>query len=247
MRGRVSAPLPPPARPGDYSVTVTITPSVPPLPWRYVVSEPLDGAVNMAWDQALMARARRTGEAVLRVYAWRRPDAVARPEPDGARRLRPRPRGPAGRGFRAPPHRRPGAAPPPRGDVQRHRARRLRRHAPRRVFPDQRPAPERAALPRCAGCVRGPRGPHTQSRTLALLRRTGRRRDRRGGTEAGGQRPVAGGRRAAAARVDPPGRRSGAHRRPVAFDADAPSLLRRPRWRRFSATRRRSVACPTRW
>ncbi len=27
----------------------------------------------MAWDQALMARARRTGEAVLRVYAWRRP------------------------------------------------------------------------------------------------------------------------------------------------------------------------------
>lgn len=43
------------------------------IPWRYLVSEPLDGADNMAWDQALMARARRTGEAVLRVYAWRRP------------------------------------------------------------------------------------------------------------------------------------------------------------------------------
>lgn len=44
-----------------------------PPPWRYHVSEPLDGARNMAWDQALMARARRTGEAVLRVYAWRGP------------------------------------------------------------------------------------------------------------------------------------------------------------------------------
>ncbi|MGH7669126.1 MAG: lipoate--protein ligase family protein [Gemmatimonadaceae bacterium] len=45
----------------------------PALPWRYLVSQPRDGAVNMAWDQALMARARRTGEAVLRVYAWSRP------------------------------------------------------------------------------------------------------------------------------------------------------------------------------
>ncbi len=73
MRGRGSAPLPPPPLPGDYSVTVTTAHSHPALPWRYVVSEPFDGAVNMAWDQALMARARRTGEAVLRVYAWRRP------------------------------------------------------------------------------------------------------------------------------------------------------------------------------
>ena len=48
-------------------------PAAAPIPWRYLVSEPLDGADNMAWDQALMARARRTGEAVLRVYAWRRP------------------------------------------------------------------------------------------------------------------------------------------------------------------------------
>ena len=47
--------------------------TTPPLTWRYVVSDPLPGARNMAWDQALMARARRTGEAVLRVYAWAGP------------------------------------------------------------------------------------------------------------------------------------------------------------------------------
>lgn len=40
------------------------------VPWRHLVSPPLPGPANMAWDQALMARARRTGEAVLRVYAW---------------------------------------------------------------------------------------------------------------------------------------------------------------------------------
>ncbi len=73
MRTRVLAPLPPPARPGEYSGTVTTNPTQPLLPWRHLVSQPLDGAVNMAWDQALMARARHTGEAVLRVYAWHRP------------------------------------------------------------------------------------------------------------------------------------------------------------------------------
>src|ERR1043166_3427968 len=41
--------------------------------WRTLVSPPLSGALNMAWDEALMARARRTGEAVLRVYAWSAP------------------------------------------------------------------------------------------------------------------------------------------------------------------------------
>ncbi|MDE3052531.1 MAG: octanoyltransferase [Gemmatimonadota bacterium] len=44
-----------------------------PVRWRSLVSPPLPGAANMAWDQALMARARRTGEAVLRVYAWAQP------------------------------------------------------------------------------------------------------------------------------------------------------------------------------
>jgi lipoate-protein ligase A len=44
-----------------------------PLQWRHLISPPLDGAANMAWDLALMARARRTGQAVLRIYAWRSP------------------------------------------------------------------------------------------------------------------------------------------------------------------------------
>ena len=41
--------------------------------WRLLLSAPLDGADNMAMDEALMARARRTGETVLRTYAWRVP------------------------------------------------------------------------------------------------------------------------------------------------------------------------------
>jgi lipoyl(octanoyl) transferase len=43
------------------------------LPWRLLLSPPLDGPENMALDEALMARARRTGETVLRVYGWTRP------------------------------------------------------------------------------------------------------------------------------------------------------------------------------
>ncbi len=73
IRGDQSAPLPPAAAGGEYSGTVTTAPAHPPLTWRYHLSTPLDGAANMAWDQALMARARRTGEAVLRVYAWTAP------------------------------------------------------------------------------------------------------------------------------------------------------------------------------
>lgn len=41
--------------------------------WRLLLSPPLDGADNMALDVALMGRARRTGETVLRVYEWARP------------------------------------------------------------------------------------------------------------------------------------------------------------------------------
>jgi len=41
--------------------------------WRLLLSDPLDGPSNMALDDALMARARRTGEAVLRTYAWSTP------------------------------------------------------------------------------------------------------------------------------------------------------------------------------
>jgi lipoate-protein ligase A len=43
------------------------------LPWRLLLSPPLGGPENMALDEALMARARRTGETVLRVYAWSLP------------------------------------------------------------------------------------------------------------------------------------------------------------------------------
>ncbi|HEY5219408.1 MAG TPA: lipoate--protein ligase family protein [Gemmatimonadaceae bacterium] len=44
-----------------------------PPAWRYLVSDPLAGAANMACDQALMSRARRTDEAVLRIYRWAGP------------------------------------------------------------------------------------------------------------------------------------------------------------------------------
>src|SRR5436190_930838 len=43
------------------------------LPWRLLVTPPLGGPENMALDEALMARARRTGESVFRVYAWSPP------------------------------------------------------------------------------------------------------------------------------------------------------------------------------
>jgi lipoate-protein ligase A len=41
--------------------------------WRFLLTPPFDGARNMAVDEALMERARRTGESVLRVYSWTRP------------------------------------------------------------------------------------------------------------------------------------------------------------------------------
>jgi len=44
-----------------------------PTRWRLLLTAPLDGAANMALDEALRERARETGEHVLRVYAWRRP------------------------------------------------------------------------------------------------------------------------------------------------------------------------------
>src|SRR5205814_871858 len=41
--------------------------------WRLLVTQPLGGAENMAVDEALMERARSTGEWLLRVYSWARP------------------------------------------------------------------------------------------------------------------------------------------------------------------------------
>lgn len=41
--------------------------------WRLLHSPPMDGPDNMAFDVALMARARRTGDTVLRIYSWSTP------------------------------------------------------------------------------------------------------------------------------------------------------------------------------
>jgi lipoate-protein ligase A len=41
--------------------------------WRLLNTPPLGAAENMAWDEALLARAASTGEAVFRVYAWSSP------------------------------------------------------------------------------------------------------------------------------------------------------------------------------
>jgi lipoate-protein ligase A len=43
------------------------------VPWRLLLTPALDGPENMALDEALMARARRTSETVLRVYSWSSP------------------------------------------------------------------------------------------------------------------------------------------------------------------------------
>jgi lipoate-protein ligase A len=41
--------------------------------WRLLLTNPLPGAANMALDDVLAARARASGETVLRVYSWTRP------------------------------------------------------------------------------------------------------------------------------------------------------------------------------
>lgn len=41
--------------------------------WRLLLTPPLPGPDNMAVDEALLLHARRTGEAVCRVYTWARP------------------------------------------------------------------------------------------------------------------------------------------------------------------------------
>jgi lipoate-protein ligase A len=41
--------------------------------WRFLDSGRLEGAEHMATDAGLMQRARESGEAVLRVYEWKRP------------------------------------------------------------------------------------------------------------------------------------------------------------------------------
>src|SRR5438105_3391433 len=41
--------------------------------WRLLLSSPMNGPQNMALDHALMARARTSREAVLRIYSWNCP------------------------------------------------------------------------------------------------------------------------------------------------------------------------------
>ncbi len=41
--------------------------------WHFRLTPPSEGAANMALDEALMRRAGRTGDAVLRVYGWSAP------------------------------------------------------------------------------------------------------------------------------------------------------------------------------
>ena len=43
---------------------------MPPSPWRLLLTAPLAGADNMALDEALMGRARTSGECVMRIYSW---------------------------------------------------------------------------------------------------------------------------------------------------------------------------------
>ena len=67
--------------PGNVGFGMTVHPPAHPLAtlaavttrWAVLVTPPLPGADNMALDHALMVRATRTGEAVLRIYTWRHP------------------------------------------------------------------------------------------------------------------------------------------------------------------------------
>jgi lipoate-protein ligase A len=43
------------------------------MQWHFLATDAADGAWNMAFDEALMARSRRTGDAAFRVYSWNAP------------------------------------------------------------------------------------------------------------------------------------------------------------------------------
>jgi lipoate-protein ligase A len=51
----------------------TLLQAMPRQNWRLLVTPPAGGAENMALDEALMDRARQTGEWALRVYSWSTP------------------------------------------------------------------------------------------------------------------------------------------------------------------------------
>lgn len=56
-----------------YPSPIAPYPAILRTAWRCLVSRPASGAENMAVDEALMERARATGEWVLRVYGWSQP------------------------------------------------------------------------------------------------------------------------------------------------------------------------------
>ncbi|HEU4586950.1 MAG TPA: biotin/lipoate A/B protein ligase family protein, partial [Gemmatimonadaceae bacterium] len=62
-----------PSAPAAIDLPDSVVRALTGVRWRVLLSEPLDGASNMALDEALMLRAGRTNEAVLRVYGWMRP------------------------------------------------------------------------------------------------------------------------------------------------------------------------------
>ena len=57
----------------NYPLTNAFRTTRSPVQWRFLDSGALSGSEHMAIDAGLMDRARETGEAVLRVYAWARP------------------------------------------------------------------------------------------------------------------------------------------------------------------------------
>jgi hypothetical protein len=176
---------------------------------------PFSGPDNMALDDALLDRARATGECVLRVYAWATPTLSFGRNQRARRRLRP---GTARRAWDrrgAPADRRAGRAPPPGDHVQRdgavRRARPGRHVVASRLRARQPPAARRPASARRRRAGGDAGRPRAAARRRAVLRdpdRWGARaRHRDGPGEAGRERAVAGRWRPAAARLDPRRRR----------------------------------------
>lgn len=64
---------PVPHRDGGPPVRPAPTARFVPMRWHLLLTPPLMGADNMAIDEALLGRARQTGEGVVRVYSWAEP------------------------------------------------------------------------------------------------------------------------------------------------------------------------------
>ena len=143
--------------------------------WRLLVTPPAPGAENMALDEALMDRARRTGEWMLRVYSWSGADDFARPQPDrpGSVRSRSDPRPRARCRASADGRTRDSA---PSGDhLQRHRADRVSGRSRRVLPPHQRLLLDGAAVARGQRVCRDAGNARHRPRNEPVLRRARRR------------------------------------------------------------------------